>query len=157
MSRSHALQSQSRKSVRCRSKLGSGQQQQPSSDTEVSSIENARVPRLELMFRIALFCKPPLFTALFANGPVNECSEAISNLISTEQMITRSIHFAAPMNIRIELPIWMCRLWQPHHVDESGRSPLAGRSSLFPPARNDKRVSRVIFRPRLFPKLSWCT
>jgi hypothetical protein len=103
--------------------LGSGQQQQPSSDTKISSIENARVPRLELMFRIALFGKPPLFTELFANGPVDECSEAISNLISTEQMIIRSIHcLVAPMNIRIELCMWMCRLWQPHHLDQSGRS-----------------------------------
>jgi len=44
------------------------------------------------MLRTALLCKLPLFTALFANRPIDKCSEAMFNLISTEQMTIRSIH-----------------------------------------------------------------
>jgi hypothetical protein len=36
------------------------------------------------MSRSALLCKSALFVMLFANRPVNECSEAISNTVSTE-------------------------------------------------------------------------
>jgi hypothetical protein len=36
------------------------------------------------MFRTALLCKSSLFAAVFANRPVDECSEAISNPISSE-------------------------------------------------------------------------
>jgi hypothetical protein len=36
------------------------------------------------MFRTALFCKPPFFTTLFTNRPVDKCSEMILNPISAE-------------------------------------------------------------------------
>jgi hypothetical protein len=36
------------------------------------------------MFRSALLCKSVLFAMLFANRPVDECSEAISNPVSPE-------------------------------------------------------------------------
>jgi hypothetical protein len=39
---------------------------------------------VELMFRSALLCKLALFAMLFANRPVDECSEAMLNPIASE-------------------------------------------------------------------------
>ena len=44
------------------------------------------------MFRTALFCKLPFFTALFANRPVDQRPEAISNPMSREQITFLIIH-----------------------------------------------------------------
>jgi len=44
------------------------------------------------MFRDALLCKLSLFVTLFAKRASDECSEAIFNPISTEQMTFRNIH-----------------------------------------------------------------
>jgi hypothetical protein len=44
------------------------------------------------MFCTALLCKSSLFVTLFAKRPIYECSEAVFNPISTEQMTLRSIH-----------------------------------------------------------------
>jgi hypothetical protein len=70
--------------ARFQSKLCSGEQKWPSSDAIISPIQDTRVSRVELMSRSALLCKSALFVMLFANRPVNECSEAISNPVSTE-------------------------------------------------------------------------
>jgi len=45
------------------------------------------------MFRAALLCKLSLFVTLFAKRASNECSEAVFNPVSTEQMILRNIHY----------------------------------------------------------------
>ncbi|PYI80816.1 MAG: hypothetical protein DME58_07855 [Verrucomicrobia bacterium] len=58
----------------------------------ISPIRDTRVSRVELIFRSALLCKSPLSATLLMNRAVDECSEAIFNSISSEQMTLCVIH-----------------------------------------------------------------
>lgn len=111
-----------------RSKLCSGEKKQPSSDAIISSIQDARVSRLELIFRSAPLCKSPLLATLFANRAVYKRPEPVSNPMSLEYMTLYDIHFLSlRRRIRVEFDIWMC----PPMADGSRRQKLFIASVLF--------------------------